>query len=141
MVRDNLRLIARNEVKTIFSPRNMLKKMVTSSGSLNLSRLELLREVENDNGKKYYRCALPSRKLSCNVQQILHAVGDIINVFSIGENISGEAIQFDEKKMLPVLFKTYGIHEEAKHDSVELALTWNGTDMTNNLYPMIRGFK
>ena len=43
--------------------------------------------------------------------------------------------------MLPLLFKTYGIHEEATSNSVELALTCDGTDVTNNLSQMIRGFK
>ena len=43
--------------------------------------------------------------------------------------------------MLPILFKTCGMHEEAKENSVELALTCDGTDVTNNLSQMIRGFK
>ena len=43
--------------------------------------------------------------------------------------------------MLPLLFKIYGIHEEATNNSIELALTYDGTDVTNNLSQMIRGFK
>ena len=84
---------------------------------------------------------IPSRKILCNVREKLHAVGGIFNPFAIGNTSSVETIQFDVKKMLPVLFKTYGIHEEAKHNSVELPLTCDGTDVTNNLSQMIRGFK
>ena len=51
MVRDNLRFLARNELKTTCSPRNALKKIDTSCISLNLSGLESLREVENENRK------------------------------------------------------------------------------------------
>ena len=51
LVRDNLRVLARDELKFIFSPLNILKKMDTSSGALNFSSLEMLREVENENGK------------------------------------------------------------------------------------------
>ena len=141
MVRDKLRSLAREEIKKIFSARNILKKMDTSSGSLNLSGLELLREVENDNSIKYYRGILPSRKMIYHIQKQLHDVGDTVNPFEPQHASSGEAILFDEKKMLPLLFKTYGIHDEAKSKSVELALTCDGTDVTNNLSQMIRGFK
>ena len=39
MVRDKLRSLAREEIKKIFSARNICKKMDTLSGSLNLSGL------------------------------------------------------------------------------------------------------
>ena len=43
--------------------------------------------------------------------------------------------------MLPILFKTHGVREEVKENSVELSLTCDGTDATNDLSRMIRGFK
>ena len=39
------------------------------------------------------------------------------------------------------MFKTHGSHEEAKHNSDELALTCDDTEVTNNLSQMIREFK
>lgn len=84
--------------------------MDLSSGSLNFSGLELLHEVENKSSKKYYRGIILSRKQMRIVQKKLHFVGDNIIPFIIEQAESGEAIQFDEKKMLPLLFKTNGIH-------------------------------
>ena len=75
------------------------------------------------------------------MQKQLHAVGDIVNPFKIEEASSGESTQFDEKKMLPLLFKTCNTHEEAMNNSVELALTCDGTNVTNNLSQMMRSFK
>ena len=45
--RDNSRSLARDELKLVFSIRDMLKKMDTYSSCLKFSSLELLHEVEN----------------------------------------------------------------------------------------------
>ena len=95
----------------------MLKKKGASSGSLNLSGLELLREAENENSKTCYWVLIPSRKIMHNTQQRLHAVIDVIIPFKIKEIECGEAIQLDEQKRLKLLFKTYDTHEEAMNNS------------------------
>ena len=61
---------------------------------------------------------IPSRKMIYLVQQRLYKIGDIINPFKIEGGYDSEAIQFDEKKMVPLLFKTYGIHDETMNNSV-----------------------
>ena len=81
----------------------MLKKMDTSSGSLNFRDLELSREVENQSSKKCYRSIIPSRKQMYNVPKKLHFVGDNIIPFIIEGTESGEAIQFDEKNATTIV--------------------------------------
>jgi len=54
IVRDNLRLLARDELKNIFLSCNMLKKIDISFRSLNFSCLEFSHEVKNENSKNFY---------------------------------------------------------------------------------------
>ena len=141
LIRDNLRSLARDKLKLVFLPHNILKKMDTSLGVLNFTSLEILHEVENKNEKKYYQGILPSRKMIYAVQQQLHSIGDVINPFKIEEGKNGESIIFDKKKIVPLLFKTYGIHNEAMKYCVQLSLTCDGTDVTNNLSQIIQELK
>ena len=64
-----------------------------------------------------------------------------MNLFVIEEMDSSKAIQFNEQKILPLLFKIHSAHKEVMNNSIELALICDSIDIANNLLQMICRFK
>ena len=75
------------------------------------------------------------------MQSKLKIYGNELIPYDLYEAATGEGAEFDQKKMLPLLLKTYSIDNIAENESLHIALTTDGAKITNNLNHSIVGLK
>ena len=136
----------------VFSPWKILKAMDLAGFNLSLAGVEVLRRV--DSTEKYSRGILPSegsilraaRKVEANADALcpFKMIGRAFednNECSDASGDVGEGFEFDTIKTTKTLFDSFGLTADAKHRSVELALTCDGAQLTNTLSHVAVGVK
>ena len=154
-VRDYLR-------NNVFAPWKILKAMDLAGFSLSLAGLEVLRRV--DVAGKYMHGIIPSKSTILRSARKVEAAaaafcpfkmvggtfrdeeGESSNTQQINEHGDsnsdiGEGFQFEETIMTKTLFDSLGLTEVAKTRPVELALTSDGAQLTNNITHVSAGMK
>ena len=126
---------------TVFSPFNIARLMDLNGGALNLSSVELLRTLETM-GEKYKRdTMLPSAASIKRVFKKVELLGDIKVPYELMHLEQGEAIKFDEEKVLVLLIKAYGLHETGKVRNLRFAQSMDGANLTKHLSHVMGGLK
>ena len=140
IVKDEVLKRARKEFKSTFSPRRFLKGMDITSGSLNLSAIDVMRE-HIEGTKKHHIGLIPSSSSIQRVASKLAVYADEIIPFVSFETDTGKGIRFDYEKLFNVLLLAYSLKERAKNWSIALSLASDGAKVTNNILQVVAGVK
>jgi hypothetical protein len=124
----------------IFLPWRVLRSIdLAINGGINLTGLESLRKVEDL--EDYQRGFLPSRTSVQNCAAELHALGqELIPIEKVPCDL-GEMYQYDYEKMVRYIIKVFSLHEIAQNESIELCITLDGAELTNDLCHLSFGVK
>ena len=153
---EKVRQYLRNHV---FTPWRILKAMDLAGFNLSLAGLEVLRQV--DVAGKYSRGLIPSkstilrsaRKVETMANEFCpfkmigrtfeepNGLQDVANEHDGQDNEVGEGFEFDVVKVTETLFDAFGLMNEAKRRSVELAITSDGAQLTNTISHVAAGLK
>ena len=149
--------------KHVFTPWKIVKAMDLAGFNLSLAGLEVLRRV--DVTGRYARGIIPSKSTILRSARMVEAAGERYCPFSmIGQTFQqnpenadvlngcdsrgdanddnfGEGFEFDAIKVTETLFDAFGLMNVAKTRPVELALTSDGAQLTNNLSHVAAGLK
>jgi hypothetical protein len=145
----------------VFAPWKILKAMDLAGFNLSLAGLEVLRRV--DVAGKYMRGIIPSKSTILRSARKVEAAAAAFCPFKMigrtfrdeesnnaqvndhGDSDSdsniGEGFEFNETIMTKTLFDSLGLTDVAKTRPVELALTSDGAQLTNNITQVSAGMK
>ena len=156
---NKVRQYLRNQV---FTPWRILKAMDLAGFNLSLAGLEVLRQV--DVVEKYSRGIIPSKSTILRSARKVEAMANEFCPFKMigrtfeetdngphedvfdnhhgqDEDDVGEGFEFDVVKVTETLFNAFGLMDEAKRRSVEVALASDGAQLTNTISHVAAGLK
>lgn len=126
--------------KITFQPWRVGKAMDRSFGGLNFEAYSIFRTIEGTAKGKHGM--LPS---SSSVKNSLKELNQYMDVehFTFTQNYMdhGEVIGFDVEKMIRFIIQRYGLHDHAINGPVELAVTVDGAQLTNDIGHVTLGVK
>jgi hypothetical protein len=134
--------------KEVFTPWKIMKAIDITGFNLSLAGIEVLRRL--DVAGRYARGIIPSKSTILRSARKVEAAGDSICPFSmIGRGFRdndddgdiGEGFEFDVVKVTATLFDAFGLTTVAKRQSIDLALTSDGAQLTNTLSHVAAGLK
>ena len=113
IMKDELLNHATKELKNTFTPQQLLKGMDITSGSLNLSAIDVIRENVEGTKKGCVGIITSSSNIH-RVETKVVAYADKLIPFTSFETSTGEGIKFDDVKLLKSLLISYSLLPAAK---------------------------
>jgi hypothetical protein len=129
--------------KNVFSPQNILRLMDLHGGTISMQAIDLLRSLETGD-KKYVRgTVLPSSSSIGRCAKIceLFASSHIPFVEGTVEGSGGEFVEFQFDELLVHAIDAFGLSDIAKRRAVEIHVSIDGAQITNNIVHITFGFK
>ena len=132
----------------VYTPQNIVQALDNNGGVCNLRAYEVIRSVEittehplKDYGKRN-KTMLPNEK---KIRLALYRLNEYANCILPMKHYlttNGECIEYkDIVKFTKLLFKAFNLDEAAKNRSIDIALTLDGSSLTNNLLFVMAGIK
>lgn len=128
-----------NQHSTFSSWRVLRAIDLSPVGGLNYNGIETLRKVEGLN--KHQRGVLPSRSSIQKASYELYSIGQETIPFEKKDSPLGEVYQYEFEKFIRFMLKTFGLHDIAQTDSVELCITLDGAELCDGLCHLTAGIK
>ena len=125
----------------VFKVGDLLKMMDLKGGVLNYEGVEIMRSLEVKGRRNFRESILPSRSRLQKFQVKMNKVGETVCPYEDDPTEQGEGFKFDPKKAIEVLFEGYGLTEIAKHESVILGVSVDGTNISKKIKTMVGGLK
>ena len=134
--------IAKQWLRTnVYSSWRIARLMDINGGALNLAGIELLRSLETNNVKYVRGSLLPSSASIRREFATIEAMGAIQAPFDLLPHPTGESIKFDYQKVLSLLIKAYGMHEQGLTRSLRFAQSIDGSNLTKHITHVMAGIK
>jgi hypothetical protein len=127
----------------VFSPQNLLRLMDLNGGTISMQAIDVLRSLETE-GELYVRgTILPSSSSIGRCAKIceLFASSNLPFVEGTIEGTGGEFVEFQFDELLVSAIDAFGLSSVAKRRSVEIHVSIDGAQITNNVVHIMFGFK
>ena len=134
--------------KHVFNPQSILKAMDLAGGTCNLKAYDVIRSVETLANEPYkYRGSHRNSLLphECHVWEAskkVHQICDAVLPMKHYVTEHGECLEFcDVVKVTKMICEAFGLFSVARRRAIDLALTLDGSQLTNKLSFVMAGLK
>lgn len=142
VARDSIMKIAKKILRDeTFSAFEFARLLDMNGGSLNLSNVELVRSLETKGGKYIHGTVMPSASSIQRIFKMVERIGEEEIPFQLLNLEQGEAICFDEEKVLVLLINAYGLHGIAIERAIRIAQSLDGANLTKHFTHVMGGLK